>query len=155
MDGKLHVSEINTQAKSWTNLQVYAYVPGVSTLDGVIRNLKYEPYSGTPLVAKYMERDLYGTMKSSEVRAGDEGTFGPLKLIDEIIANDAKENNFLTATGLANPWAELTLNEPIVITALEFTAYGVGVCKKYFLMKCDQNFFRIHKNSRMLISELE
>ena len=129
VDGKVYVSEVNSQATSWTNLQIYAYVPGLSTVDGVISNLKYEPYSGTALVTQYMARSLYGTMKSAEVRAGDEANYGPLKLIDEVIANGAKENNFLTATGMANPWAELTLTEPIVIAALEFTAYGVGVCK--------------------------
>ena len=129
MDGKVFVTEVNSQAQSWANLQVSAYVPGLGTVDGVIKDLKYEPYSGTALVTQYMERNLYGTMKSAEVRAGDEGTFGPLKLIDEVIANDAKENNFLTATGLANPWVELTLTQPIVVAALEFTAYGVGVRK--------------------------
>ena len=73
------------------------------------------------------ERDKYGTAKSSALRLNDPSQFGPKFLIDDIVDNNGRPNNFFTNGGLKHPWVQISLTSPVDIMALEITNYGKEV----------------------------
>ena len=89
-----------------------------------------------------LDRSNYGAIKAAAVRGGNSNDFGPQKLIDDVIDNGGKTNNFYSDGSLPNPWVQLSLNTPVEIMALEITNFGKDVskylgrrCPKYLLLK--------------------
>ena len=76
-----------------------------------------------------LDRSNYGAIKGAKPRGGNSNDFGPQKLIDDVIDNGGKTNNFYSDGSLLHPWIQLSLNTPVEVMALEITNFGKDVSK--------------------------